>query len=87
MAISLSLREIFGSRRSESTTYFKINGSGCTGIVKDLLIGNIGSSGSIGGFTDAACTIATSPSSISYDQAMSTDTNKNCAVNFSGSDK
>ena len=72
---------------SGSTTYFKINGAGCTGVVKDSFIGNIGCSGTINGFTDAACTIATLPSSISYDQSMSADTNKNCAVNFSGSDK
>ncbi|RPH48309.1 MAG: hypothetical protein EHM85_17485 [Desulfobacteraceae bacterium] len=71
-----------------STSYFKINGVGvCTGIVQDSLIGNIGPSESINGFTDAACTVATSPSSISYDQAVSADTNKNYTVNFNGTDK
>ncbi|OQW98602.1 MAG: hypothetical protein BWK74_04140 [Desulfobacteraceae bacterium A6] len=71
-----------------STSYFKINGAGvCTGIVQDSLIGNIGHSESIDGFTNSTCTIATSPSSISYDQAVSADTNKNYAVNFSGTDK
>jgi hypothetical protein len=72
---------------SGSTTYFKINGTGCTGVIKDSFIGNIGPSGSISGFTNATCTTAASPSSISYDQAVSADTNKNCAVNFSGTDK
>jgi len=72
---------------SGSTTYFKINGTGCTGIVKDSFIGNIGPSGSINGYTNSSCTTASSPLSISYDQAVSADTNKNCAVNFSGTDK
>ena len=72
---------------SGSTTYFNINGTGCTGIVKDSFIGNVGSSGSINGYTDVFCTTATSPSSISYDQAVSADTNKNCAVNFDGTDR
>ena len=70
-----------------SPRYFKINGSGCTSIANNSKIGNIGSWGSINGFTNAACTVATSPSSISYDQAVNADTNKNCGVNFSGSDK
>ena len=70
-----------------STSYFKINGTGCTSVANNGFIGNIGPSGSISGFTNATCTTAASPSSISYDQAVSADTNKNCAVNFSGTDK
>lgn len=73
--------------KSGSTSYFKINGSGCTGVAKDSLIANIGSSGSINGFTNATCTIAASPSSLSFNQASASDANKNCAVNFSGTDK
>ncbi|HOD28403.1 MAG TPA: hypothetical protein PKH03_04260 [Syntrophales bacterium] len=72
---------------SGSTSYFKINGSGCIGVVKDSFIGNIGASEIIDGFTDAACTIAASPSSLSFSQASTADTNKNCAVYFSGTDK
>jgi len=70
-----------------STAYFKINGSGCTGVVKDSFISNIGASESIDGFTDAACTIVASPSSLSFSQASTADTNKNCAVYFTGTDK
>jgi hypothetical protein len=72
-----------------ATRYFNINGIGCTGILNGSLIGNIGPNGTIKGYTNSAClpANATSPSSISYDQAVSADTNKNCAVNFSGTDK
>jgi len=70
-----------------STSYFKINGTGCTGILKNSFIGNIGSGGSINGYTDAACTSATSPSELTYSQATTADTNLDCAVYFDGTDK
>jgi len=72
-----------------STFYFRINGVGCTGIANNAFIGNIGASGSISGFADAACTSGneSSPASITFAQASTADTNKNCAVYFSGADR
>lgn len=70
-----------------STFHFRINGVGCTGIANNAFIGNIGASGSISGFSDGACTISSSPASITFAQASTADTNKNCAVYFNGSDK
>lgn len=67
--------------------YFSINGVGCTPINNNNLISNIFPSGFINGFTDAACTISSSPSSINYTQATADDTNKDCVVNFNGTDR
>jgi hypothetical protein len=70
-----------------SITYFSRNGVGCTPINDDNPISNIFPSGVINGFTDAACTISASPSSINYTQATAADINKNCVVNFNGTDR
>jgi hypothetical protein len=64
-----------------------MNGVGCANIADTAFIGNIGALGKIAGFTDAACTIPSSPPSITFAQASTADTNKNCAVYFSGVDK
>jgi len=70
-----------------SSAYFRMNGVGCANIADTAFIGNIGPSGKIDGFTDAACTIPSTPGSITFAQASTADTNKNCAVYFTGADK
>jgi hypothetical protein len=70
-----------------SVGYFRINGVGCTTLANNAVIGNIGILGSIDGFTDAACTLSSSPSTITFAQAATADTNKNCEVYFNGTDK
>ncbi|MEN6319922.1 MAG: hypothetical protein ABFD82_14355 [Syntrophaceae bacterium] len=70
-----------------SAAYFRINSVGCTNVANNVFIANIGNSGKIEGFTDSACTISTSPTSITFTQASAADTNKNCAVYFNGTDK
>jgi len=70
-----------------SSAYFRMNGVGCANIADTAFIGNIGPSGKIDGFTDAACTIPSAPGSITFAQASTADTNKNCAVYFTGADK
>jgi hypothetical protein len=70
-----------------SLAYFSVNGGSCKPINNDNSISNISPSGVINGFTDAACTISSSPSSINYTQATADDINKNCVVNFNGTDR
>ncbi|MCX5844345.1 MAG: hypothetical protein NT022_11500, partial [Deltaproteobacteria bacterium] len=70
-----------------SGAYFRISGVGCSNIANNAFIGNFGPSGFINGFTDAACTIPSAPGSITIAQASTADTNKNCAVYFTGADK
>jgi hypothetical protein len=70
-----------------SSGYFRINGVGCATVANNAVIRNIGLLGSIDGFTDALCTISSSPSSITFAQAAAADTNKNCEVYFNGTDK
>jgi hypothetical protein len=70
-----------------SSAYFRMNGVGCANIADTAFIGNIGTLGKMDGFTDAACTIPSTPGSITFAQASTADTNKNCAVYFSGVDK
>jgi hypothetical protein len=70
-----------------SGAYFRFNGVGCTNIPINAFIGNIGPSGGIDGFTDAACTIPSSPPSITFAQGTTADMNKNCEVYFNGTDK
>ncbi|MCX5846986.1 MAG: hypothetical protein NTW12_11625 [Deltaproteobacteria bacterium] len=77
----------YGVWNNVGNAYFRINGIGCTSVFDTAFIGNIGPLGNIEGFTNAACTISSSPSSINYTQATTTDTNKNCVVYFSGTDK
>ena len=72
-----------------TTRYFKINGIGCSAVLNGSVIGNIGPNGTISGYTNASCTTGTetTPSSLTYNQAATADTNTNCAVYFDGTDK
>jgi hypothetical protein len=70
-----------------TTRYFKINDIGCTAILNGSLIENIGPNGRINGFTNASCTIAESPSEITYSQAQTIDANSGCDVNYDLTDK
>ena len=71
-----------------ATRYFKINGIGaCISVPNNSFVGNIGSGGTINGYTDSICTSATSPTELTYNQANTADTNIDCAVYFDGTDK
>jgi prepilin-type N-terminal cleavage/methylation domain-containing protein len=68
--------------------YFKANAGGCSQVVNGALISSIGPGGSVIGYgSDASCTTMTA--SISAATAAGTDTagDRDCAVNFSGSDR
>lgn len=67
--------------------YFAINGIGCATILNGSFIGNIGPNGKINGYTNTGCTIAESPSELTYDQAAAADANANCSVYYNGADK
>jgi hypothetical protein len=67
--------------------YFRRNGVGCAIIANNAFIGNIGPSGFMEGFYDAACTIPAAPTTMIFVQASTADTNKNCEVYFNGTDK
>jgi prepilin-type N-terminal cleavage/methylation domain-containing protein len=69
------------------TGYFRVNGIGCTQITNATLISSVGPGGAINGFADASCTSATTPPALTYTSAVIIDTNKNCAVNFTGTDR
>jgi prepilin-type N-terminal cleavage/methylation domain-containing protein len=69
------------------TAYFRVNGIGCSPTANNVLITSIGPGGSVAGYTDAACTIATAPPSITATNAATIDVNRNCAVNFTGTDR
>lgn len=68
-------------------SYFRVNGIGCTQTATNALISSVGPGGSVAGFTDAACTIPTAPPSITATNAATIDVNRNCAVNFTGTDR
>lgn len=70
-----------------STSYFRINGAACTGVLRDALIGNIGPGGTINGYTDGSCTTAAVPSAITYSQAAAADANADCSVYYDATDK
>ena len=69
------------------TGFFRVNGIGCAQINNATLISSIGPGGAINAFADAACTTSMVPPSLTYTNAATIDTNKNCAVNFTGSDR
>jgi prepilin-type N-terminal cleavage/methylation domain-containing protein len=69
------------------SAYFRVNGIGCSLTANNLLITSMGPGGSVAGYTDAACTIATAPPSITATNAAIIDVNRNCAVNFTGTDR
>lgn len=67
--------------------YFRVNGIGCILTANNSLIASVGPGGSISGYTDASCTLATAPPSITATSAVAVDVNRNCAVNFTGTDR
>lgn len=69
------------------SAYFRVNGIGCSLTANNVLITSMGPGGSVAGYTDAACTIATAPPSITATNAATIDVNRNCAVNFTGTDR
>ena len=69
-----------------SGAYFRINGVGCTGVANNAFIGNIGPSGNIYRHTDSVCT-SPSSASMTFTQASTADTNKDCTVYFNGTDR
>jgi Tfp pilus assembly protein FimT len=70
-----------------ATGYFRTNGLACLTIANNALISSIAPGGAINGYTNAACTTVATPSSISYTTAATADTNRNCLVNYSGTDR
>ena len=67
--------------------YFRVNGIGCILVANNALISSIGPGGSVSGFSDASCTVPMAPASLSYTQAVATDVNRNCAVNYNNTDR
>jgi prepilin-type N-terminal cleavage/methylation domain-containing protein len=67
--------------------YFRVNGVGCSLVANNTLIASVAPGGSINGYTDAACSVPAAPATLSYTQATVTDINKNCAVNFTNTDR
>lgn len=72
-----------------TTRYFKINDTGCSGVLNGSLIGNIGPNGTIKGYINSSCSSAnaTTPSELTYSQASAADADIDCAVYFNGTDK
>ncbi|MDP3286160.1 MAG: hypothetical protein Q8M56_17155, partial [Desulfobacterales bacterium] len=72
-----------------TTRYFAINGTGCIGILNGSQIGNIGPNGTIKGYLNSNCLSGdtTTPSELTYNQAMAADIDTDCAVYFNGTDK
>lgn len=63
--------------------FFRVNGNGCNSITNGTFISSVGPGGGVNGFTDAACTMPVAPvPSVTFAQAATTDTNRNCAVNY-----
>jgi prepilin-type N-terminal cleavage/methylation domain-containing protein len=68
-----------------ATANFQVNGIGCSQTVAGSLISSIGPGGSVLGY-DAPCSTPTG-SSITAAAAAISDINRNCAVNFDGTDR
>jgi prepilin-type N-terminal cleavage/methylation domain-containing protein len=80
----------YETHNSVAPGYFRVNGIGCTFVTNvppSTLISSVGPGGSISGFSDASCTVPMAPASLSYTQAVVTDANRNCAVNYNNTDR
>ena len=80
----------YETHNSVAPGYFRVNGIGCTfvtNVAPNTLISSVGPGGSISGFSDASCTIPMAPAFLSYTQAVATDANRNCAVNYNNTDR
>jgi Tfp pilus assembly protein FimT len=70
-----------------ATNYFRTNGLACLAIANNALISSIAPGGAINGYADAACTLAATPASIIYATVATADANRNCMVNYTGTDR